>query len=167
MNKKEAERMLSWCDSYQRMHCLFKIKGQLWPRTWLRLLGENWTLCDNIWRYRYRILNEKPISCIDGPVREMMTDEEWKELDEMPSQLEIFRGCYENVNEDGISYSLDPRQATCILKTNGYTMPGRQPILRHSLVYKDSVVAFKNDRGEREIIIRECQVLRDERLTTR
>lgn len=161
MNKQEAENILLQCDSYQRMGRLMDLKKKLWPPTWLKLLGEYWSLCDNVWRYADRILFEKPISNIDGPVREMMNDEEWKDFMLLPDRLEIFRGCYEGLNEDGICYSLDKGIAASFPTLNGYRVQGKQPILLHGLVNKSEVVAYKNDRGEREIIIRECQILGD------
>lgn len=161
MNRSEAEYRLLRCDSYQRMGCLIDLKEELPPPTWLKLLGQFWSMCDNTWRYVDRILFESPLANIDGPVREMMNDKERGEFQLLPDRLEIFRGCYAGLNEDGICYSLDRKIAADFPMHLQYQVANRRPILLRGLVDKNEIIAYKNDRREREIIIRDCDLLGD------
>jgi len=132
---------------------------------WLRLLGECWDICDNISQYLNEILNDSPVASRTGPIKEMMNEEEINSLhqtfDSSNLLLDVYRGCYRNFSENGICYSLSKEVAMKFPAIYRYRIYGGQPIVRHSRVFEDNVIAFKKGRNELEIIARCFAVVSD------
>lgn len=163
--EKEAARSLTrYCNSMERLPKLLELRQTLPVRSWLRLLGESWDLCDNIADYLDEILFESPIKDMDGPVRAMMEKVEWREFLDFPETLIIYRGCYEGINDDGCCWSLDRDIAASFPFLARYRQEDAKAVLLHGSVWKHDIIAYKNSRNEREIIIRTCDIDRIEYL---
>lgn len=166
-SKKEkvaATWLNRYCDSGSRMPKLLEMREILPPHSWLRLLGESWSLCDNTGIYSDQIFYEPPIEDMEGPVKGMMSKQEWDEFTAFPKDRKIYRGCYEGLNDDGISWSLCKETAASFPFLVSYRKTGYKPVRVHGSVWKTEIVAYKNCRNEREIIIRTCDIVETEYL---
>jgi hypothetical protein len=162
-NLLEAKQAIIRCESTARLKTLLRYKNSVTMEEWLTLLGSNWQVCDDIWENCKELLTDSPVARRSGPIREMMTAQEYNELklliSDETSHIDIYRGCYANLNEDGICYSLDRKIATNILLKNRYYRPDCQPVLLWAMVCWEDVIALKLDRNEREIIVRRCDLI--------
>lgn len=146
MNYQEAADHLKWCDSFTRLPQLIALHSCMAPADWLRLLGDEWTVCDNIGRYRLELRRLLPRT---GPVLEMMTGEEQAAYRSLPERLTVFRGCGIN-NMLGACWSLAPGVAARFPTLNRYRQS--EPLLVTATVKRERVLAVKLDREEVEII---------------
>ena len=105
--EEEACKALMMCNSYSRLPGLMSLRGKVPDKTWLRLLGRFWSVCDNVSDYTIEILEESPVAATWAPIQEMMTFQEQEALGALPDEFMVYRGCYDGVNEHGISYTLD------------------------------------------------------------
>lgn len=133
-------------DSYSRMAALLDLYRETPYSEWLALLGEHWSGCDNIGRYRLLLRQLLPKH---GPVIEMMTAEELDQYHALPDQLTVFRGCGPG-NMLGASWSLSQEVAASFPLLNRYRQA--EPLLVTGKVKKQSVLAVQLDREELEII---------------
>jgi len=161
----DLSQILTMCNSYERLPTILSYINSIEGSKWLRLLGEWWESFDNVSLYLYKILNDSPVASRTGPIKEMMDEEEINYLrqkfncENLP--LDVYRGCYRNVNENGICYSLSEEIAKKFPSLDRYSINGEQPIVRHSRVLEDDVIAFKNGCNELEIIARCFTVVSD------
>ena len=147
MRYQEAhDHLLRWSDSFNRLPQLIALHDQMDRVDWLRLLGENWSGCDNIGRHRLALRRLLPPN---GPVLEMMDDAELAAYQLLPERLTVFRGCGE-INMLGACWSLDRNVAARFPTLNRYHQAA--PLLVTATVRRDRVLALKLDRDEAEII---------------
>lgn len=147
---REALRL---CNSFNRLPTLINIAGRMEWWGWLRLLGEEWSVCDNIGKNADRLLDETPFADLaERPQgRELLMDaDEQAALAALPDEVTVFRGCYAS-NKWGLSWSLDRDLAAKFPTLNRYTQDG-QAFLVKARVRKADIIALKLDRGEAEII---------------
>lgn len=147
MTLEEAQRMLMLCDSYSRLPALLDLAPLIERSDFLKLLGEEWSCCDNIGLYVYQIL---PVLKEAKVIPEMMTKRELSVLRSLPDVFRIYRGCYQN-NKCGLSWSVSEEVAAKFPTLHRYRQQGT-PILVVAEVRKADVIAIKLDRKEREII---------------
>lgn len=160
MNYQNAADYLSRCtDSFSRMPQLIALHDQMDQPDWLRLLGENWSCCDNIGQHRLVLRRLLPSS---GPVLEMMDAAELIAYRSLPARLTVFRGCGE-INMLGACWSLDRDVAARFPTLNRYQQPA--PLLVTATVRRDRVLALKLDRDETEIITFQARRTKIEPLT--
>jgi len=124
---------------------------------WYQLLGEYWSMCDNISRHKGELEYYLEWAFDDCESRSrrallnrMMTAREraiWRGL---PDNVTVYRGCYE-INRDGLSWSLDRSIAEKFPTLNRYRREGEAPLLLIGVVDKSRIV-LKNDRKETEVI---------------
>ena len=163
--EEEAARWLNrYCNSMERLPRLLEMRKDLPTRSWLRLLGESWTLTDNVRDYVNQILFEPPIADMDGPIRAMMDQDEWRGFLALPETLQIYRGCYEGINDDGCCWSLDRNIAANFPTLVRYQRTDSQAVVLHGTVWKHEIIAHKISRNESEIIIRTCDIQHTEYL---
>lgn len=141
-----ADHLLQWSDSFSRMPKLIALHDQMGRADWLRLLGENWSSCDNIGRHRLALRRLLPPN---GPVLEMMNAAELAAYQLLPARLTVFRGCGE-ANMLGSCWSLDREVAARFPTLNRYCQSA--PLLVTAAVRRDHVLALKLDRDEAEVI---------------
>lgn len=90
-------------NSYSRLETVLALRSRMRSDEWLKLLGEMWNCCDNIGLYRLRL---RKLIGTDGPIREMMNEEEHAAYDALPDTITVFRGCGPN-NMLGASWTTD------------------------------------------------------------
>jgi hypothetical protein len=84
----------------------------------------------------------------DRPARGHLMDEnEHFTFGNLPETVEIYRGCQEGINEDGLSWTLDPEKAKFFAERFG--KPGK--VLKKA-VNKAQIVALFSGRNEAEVI---------------
>ena len=156
---EEARERLIMCNSYESMPAIFELSASLGESDWFTILGEKWSCCDNIGKYSDALLERSPLGSRMGPVREMMTDEEWEKLHQLPEEFEVFRGCYRGVNEKGLSFSTRSAIAEKFPQLNRYKINGGDAIVLHGRAKRSEVLALKLCRNEEEVILRSCRLL--------
>ncbi|WP_243373606.1 hypothetical protein [Geotalea sp. SG265] len=161
MTNDEIYRQLVLCNSYTRMGVILNMVKQIGPgELWLRILGENWTGCDNIFDYQAILKHLLPKS---GPVTEMMTAEELAVYELLPETVTIYRGCGKK-NRKGASWSLIKDVAAKFPFLKRYVVPC--PMLITATVQKCQIMAVKLDRNESEIITFSPRIVKSEQLNS-
>lgn len=144
---RDAERYISRnTDSYTRLEAIVDLRPALANAEWLRLLGEHWSSCDNIWDYRLEL---KAYLGIVGPLKELMNDDESKAFEALPEVVTCYRGCSAWMLF-GASWSLDRAIANAFPYKMRYK--ATNPVLITASVKKHRILAVKLDRGEQELI---------------
>jgi hypothetical protein len=141
-----AEAMML-TNSYTRMTALHDLFFQMEREQWLRLLGDWWSICDDIGRHRSWLRIALPRL---GPVRELMTPEEQAAWDALPQTVTIYRGA--RSLKLGVSWSLDRDVAAHFPFDLRYRLGG-DPVLITARVRKRDILAIKLDRQEFEAIV--------------
>lgn len=145
---EEADKSLLHYGSYEKMGAILELirSAPIDFGTWLRILGENWSDCDNIFAYQNILKHLLPK---EGPVVEMMTAAELAAYEALPDTVTIYRGCGKK-NKKGASWSLDKSIAAKFPFLNRYKVA--DPILVTATVDKCHILAVKLERNESEII---------------
>lgn len=150
----QAREHMRFCNSYSRMETLVDLSGKMDPVEWLKLLGREWSTCDNLWEWQGALCWDTPfalIGLIEGPDRTaMMTPDEVECLQNLPKIVKIWRGCRE-FNAQGLSWSLNRDVAARFPFMHRYTGPG-EALLIEAEVYWGDIKAIKLDRNEYEVI---------------
>jgi hypothetical protein len=141
-------------DSYSRIGTIQSVAPVMSKYYWFKMLGELWGNCDNIAKHQHELLDQSPLADTDEPILVMMNDEEQEIFAELPDVFDLYRGCYEGINEDGFSFSVDKDIAKEFPTLNRYRRTDSRPLLIHGRVNKNNIIAFKNDRDEEEVIVR-------------
>ncbi|MBV5341525.1 MAG: hypothetical protein J0665_18545 [Deltaproteobacteria bacterium] len=160
MTYEKADEILLHSSSYELMGAILELfrSTPLDFRTWLRILGENWSGCDNIFAYHKILKNFLPK---EGPVVGMMSADELTAYEALPDTVTIYRGCGKK-NKNGASWSLDKNIAAKFPFLNRYQVP--DPILVTATVDKRQILAVKLDRNESEIITFSAKPIKREAL---
>lgn len=147
-----AEKIMSYADSYSRLSKLLNLAHVMDEGDWLKILGENWSTCDNI-GFHYSNGDFENVTHLwkDGPILEMMTEDEQKAFSELPDEVIVYRGCTE-INKWGLSWSLDRVIAETFPFLNRYHHGGNRPLLVKARIKKTQITALKLDRNEAEVL---------------
>ena len=151
MTYDEAQNVLFMCNSYSRLPRLLQMffDHELPYEDCYRLLGEFWTMCDNIGIYKKAVRSWLTFGLPASTRHEMMTDEENAALAALPEVVTIYRGCAW-ANRNGLSWTLDKNIAAGFPFLNRYRV--KEPILITARIRRDRIVALKLDRKEQEVI---------------
>jgi hypothetical protein len=151
--------LLRHCNSYNRFPTLLDMEvgivddeGNPSFSTWLKVLGENWSICDNIGMLTAEL--EETLSLngrLNTPCPEMMDEEEQAAYDALPDSVVIYRGCYA-VNKWGFSWSLSREVAAKFPFLGRYYRRDEQALLVKARVRKANIMAVCLGRGEQEIV---------------
>jgi hypothetical protein len=150
----DARNLISaTCDSYSRLPALIALVGR--DRLSLTdcriLLGEFWSICDNIGAHQQTVSMLLPMR---GPCLEMMDTTERAALGALPDVVTVYRGCDADRNPDGLSWSLDRKTAARFPFQLRYR--AASPVLVTGTVARADILALKFDRNEREVISRQA-----------
>lgn len=136
------------CNSYTRLATIFKLHTRrgLSRADTLILLGQEWSMCDDISQHRdlLRLL----LPATTEPI--MMEEHERAALAALPALVTIYRGADRGVNEDGLCWSLDRAVAVRFPFLNRYR--AADPVLVTATVERERIIALKLDRNEAEVI---------------
>jgi len=158
---KEALHRLYSKDDTQVLSYLRDLRGRVRKDSWLKVAGIAWSSCEGTSLHANWLFHESPIADREGPIREMMTKEEFEILMSLKSPITIYRGCFRNVNDyNGNCYSLDKNIASKFPFLLRYRLrnPDATPLLLTATVEHNDIIAYKNCRSEQEIIIRTCRI---------
>ena len=137
-----------FCNSYQRIPAILRLESDpAEPLKWFRLLGEEWTDCDNVGQYKDEIL-ERLRDATRAQLDAMMNEEEQAAWADLPDEITAFRGC-SAINQDGMSFSLSRDIAANFLSLHRYET--EEPLLVEAKIPKRFSV-LKLVRSEQEII---------------
>lgn len=167
--EQASDYVLMHCNSYSRFPTLLNMAdrvidddGNVSFSAWLKVLGENWSVCDNIgkyteeltdilWTYDRTQLQGKPKRVVSLPCPEMMDSEEQALFDSLPETVVIYRGCYD-INKWGLSWSLNRDVAAKFPFLGRYWRRNEQALLVKARVSKSNIMAVCLGRNEHEII---------------
>lgn len=163
MSIESARRDCLLADSYSRMEAVIgrhprsRFTGpKLRQDAWWRLLGEQWSACDNINEWS-EVIRQLMLSAPRQHLDLMMSIDERLELASMPEEFTVWRGCY-GFNREGLSWSLDRDVAASFPTLNRYRHESHSPQLIEGVCRRRDAV-LKNDRGEREVITSAVRVV--------
>lgn len=149
----QAREHLRFANSYNRLEKVIELAWLMEADDWCKLLGEEWSTCDNIGRY-YDELLDTPFADTQAEPSvwrdALMTEDERAKFDALPDRLTVFRGCY-GFNKWGFSWSLDRDVAARFPFLHRYRQ-NEQALLVRATVAKRDIVALKHDRQEAEVI---------------
>ena len=130
------------------MGVVIGLYGTMPPEKWWRLLGYEWSICDNIALYTSWL---RPKFRRSRRLRlHMINPHESATYDSLPDVLTIYRGCYQN-NRYGMSWTLD-RDVAVKLPTMSRYRQNDHPLLLTARVPKSDCVYLGNEREERELV---------------
>jgi len=91
------EHLLRFCNSYERLPAILKtfrdFKKKQKTAEWFRILGEEWSSCDNVGLYAKKI--KSIFSANQRHWVEMMNEKEHKLYDALPKKIVLYRGAGE------------------------------------------------------------------------
>lgn len=158
MRVNEARKALLLADSYSRMEVLIALRSELRGDAWLRLVGEFWSMCDNIGAHRLVMRRLLPQH---GPVPQLMTAAERSAWDKLPPLVTLYRGCGPR-NMLGASWSTERSVAARFPTLHRYWQ--EEPMLVEARTSKRHCLGVKLDRGESEVITFRARRISVERL---
>lgn len=141
----EARKFALMCDSYARLERILDFAPRMERRDWLRLLGDFWSVCDNIGKYRQQLRRLLPTA---GPADDLMNAAERATYEALPQSVRVYRGCGPD-NMVGASWSLDRAVAERFPYLLRYFTEA--PLLLSGTVPKHRILAVKLDRDEVEV----------------
>ncbi len=147
--------VLRWCNSYERLPTLLRFRREMSAPDWWRLLGELWSMCDNIAAHKER-LRAYLMKASGRNLLAMMRNHERRALGYLPPMVTVYRGCY-GVNRDGLSWTLCREVAERFPTLLRYKRTGDLPLLLTGVVERNRVV-LKLGRHEREVICASVRV---------
>jgi hypothetical protein len=77
-----------------------------------------------------------------------MDEQELETLKSLDNELVVYRGCVKNLNENGLSWTLDKNQAKWF--ANRFEKDG---VVLEKRISKKNIVAYFNGRNEEEVIV--------------
>ena len=160
------ESAAMWANSYGRLPVLLNLApsngcgDEMW-NTWFSVLGDQWSVCDNIGVHKASLYRLMVKHRHRWP--EMMTDEERAILADLPGTVTVFRGCGPK-NKFGLSWSLSREVAERFPFSNRYRTT--EPRILSARVPKKRIVGIKTDRNEDEAIalVRPADLVADQRI---
>lgn len=125
------------------------------------LVGSVWTDSENIWQnedeWEYLFASQRPGR------EHMMDEEERAAFAALPDTLTVYRGCHRELNEDGLSWTLDRERAAWFAKRFA-NVTESDPIVHVGDVRKADVMAHFLGRNESEIVLINPDVIRRDHL---
>lgn len=115
----------------------------------LDLIRSVWIDSENIWQH----YDEWRELLSETDTQWLMFDNERERLRSLPDVVPIYRGALAEVNEDGLSYTLDQDRARWFARRFGNAHEGEEPIVIHAEVPRDKILALFETRNEDEVIV--------------
>ena len=160
MTYDEAARLVAdRYNSYSRLPGIIELQRRMLEVDWLRLLGENWTRCDNFVCFAAILRRVLPLR---RPIEELMTRGEWRAYGDLPQSMTIYRGCGDE-GAGGFCWTLE-RTVAERFPTYARYRPASVPTLFIAEVEKANVVALKLDRSEAEVIAFKVRLISEQPL---
>lgn len=143
--EKKYSQIIFLHERPYRLEAFIQIANELPDSKYWSLLASIWTDTENGWQ---NLEQWRALFGSDRPARGHLMDEnEHFTFGNLPETVEIYRGCQEGINEDGLSWTLDPEKAKFFAERFG--KPGK--VLKKA-VNKAQIVALFSGRNEAEVI---------------
>jgi hypothetical protein len=119
--------------------------------TYWSLVGSVWVDSENVWQNRaewdvvFHGLREH------DEAHHMMDDDERATLAQLPDRIKVYRGAVDQVNDDGLSWTLDEAKAQWFARR--FDRGLGTAVVVHGWVAKEDVLAYFSGRGESEIVV--------------
>jgi hypothetical protein len=110
-----------------------------------RLVRRVWTESNDVLWTSMREWTDLFLSLSEVSRRQFMTQQDQKVFDALPEKFHVYRGYYPNLNEGGMSWSLDREIAV------GYGPKDAR--VRSKTIQKSDVLGYTNARNDKEIIL--------------
>ena len=136
-----------------RLEAFMEIADETCPWEYWEIAGWLWTDTENQWQN----LSEwqEILSSPRGWEGNFMTDDERVFYQSLPDEVELYRGCFKGVNEDGLSWTLDEGIAEIFCQHKFYKRKDDwEPVILTQTVRKEDIFAVKLGRKESEIILK-------------
>lgn len=140
---------------HERPYRLQALRQDAWiadDKDYWRLVADVWIDSENIWQNMDEWID---LLASERPGREqMMNEENQAALAALGETLTVYRGCVREVNEDGLSWTLDKSQAEWFARR--FLDPrddGEYAVVIEAVVDASAVVALLTTRSEAEIVL--------------
>lgn len=131
-----------------RLEAFTKIADKLSDTQYWTLLSSIWTDTENQWQNHE---TWKTLLSSKRSGRHYLSGEEGDNLlRSLPEEVVIYRGCQPEVNENGLSWTLDKKKAEFFAKRFG-----KEGIILEKKISKTKIIAVLLGRGESEVIYEE------------
>tara|TARA_R110002126_G_scaffold273813_1_gene418410 strand:+ start:745 stop:1455 length:711 start_codon:yes stop_codon:yes gene_type:complete len=156
---KMWERQGAWSryiGVYERPYRLeefIKIDNRLIDGEYWDIAGWLWEDTENQWQY----LSEwqDVLSSKRNQKECFMNQDEQKFLKALPDEVEIYRGCFEGINDEGLSWTLDKSIAEMFSQHRHFKREDDwESIILSQTVSKEDIFAVKLGRKESEVILK-------------
>ena len=142
---REYSKIVYLHERPYRLDAFIKIAKDMPDHKYWSLLASVWTDTENAWQ---NLEEWRALFSADRPAKgHLMNEDEHFTLENLPETVEIYRGCEPAVNEDGLSWTLDPEKAKFFADRFG--KPGK---VLQKTVNKAEIVALFQGRNEAEVI---------------
>jgi hypothetical protein len=113
---------------------------------------EAWTLCDNTWQDRKRILRALEAQTKREPALRFFSQTNREFFDALPALVPVFRGC-SRPRVRALSWTTD--QSVADRFAYGHRrIPVPEPVVAFAIIPKEHILFVSIDRKEREVILR-------------
>jgi hypothetical protein len=143
--EKKYSQIIFLHERPYRLEAFTQITKELSDAKYWSLLASVWTDTENGWQ---NLPTWRALFWSKRPGRENLMDaDERFTLANLPETVEIYRGCTNKLNEDGISWTLNRDKAEFF--ANRFSNGG---IVLSKFINKSDIIAVFNGRGEAEVI---------------
>ena len=144
--EKKYSQIIFLHERPYRLEAFVQITKELSDKEYWSLLASVWTDTENGWQ---NLPTWRALFWSKRPGRENLMDaNERFILQNLPETVEIYRGCTDGLNEDGISWTLNRDKAEFF--ANRF---GKGGIVLSKQINKSDIIAVFNGRGEAEVIV--------------
>ena len=144
--EKKYSQIIFLHERPYRLEAFVQITKELSDAKYWSLLASVWTDTENGWQ---NLPTWRALFWSKRPGRENLMDaDERFTLANLPEIVEIYRGCVNGINEDGISWTLNRDKAEFF--ANRFSKGG---IVLSKQINKSDIIAVFNGRGESEVIV--------------
>jgi hypothetical protein len=145
ISEKKYSQIIFLHERPYRLEAFVQITKELPDAKYWSLLASVWTDTENGWQ---NLPTWRALFWSKRPGRENLMDaDERLTLANLPETVEIYRGCTNKLNEDGISWTLNRDKAEFF--ANRFSKGG---LVLSKQINKSDIIAVFNGRGEAEVI---------------
>ena len=151
--KEQWSRYIGVYERPYRLEEFIKIDNHLIDGEYWNIAGWLWEDTENQWQN----LSEwqEVLSSERGQKECFMDQDEQKFLKSMPDEVEIYRGCFEGINDEGLSWTLDKSIAEMFSQHRHFKRKDDwESVILSQTVSKEDIFAVKLGRKESEVILK-------------
>ncbi|MBO1518244.1 hypothetical protein [Oceanisphaera pacifica] len=151
ITRQQVNELMRFTNSYNRMEAIKELYNHTPSSMWFELLGENWSLCDNIYEHITPLSIRLSLASREDLDRMMNTDE-LAIFRGLSAGMKVYRGGYSD-NIQGLSWTLDKRIAENFTLLNRYSRSDAGPrLLAEAVIIDTKSMVYIAGRDEQEVI---------------